>query len=133
MEAGQPCLTLLFTNCVAPMRATCGILDRDRRGRQYDMLHLDPTRYLAKAREAQHEIQANRRDCCDNTRPSVVALWLISWTSAAVWGSCWRQLLGIAVGSCFLLSWMFREYYRLDDRALAKMEQGNQNDQEVTQ
>ena len=50
-------------------------------------------------------------------------------TEAAFGFGLW--LLGISVGTCFLLSWLFRDFYRLDDRALAEIERGNRDNQEV--
>ena len=67
------------------------------------------------------------------------ALWAVG-SDPGVWSyvaeisfSLGILIIAQAMVVSFSLAWIFREYYRLDDRALAKMEQGNPNDQEVTQ
>ena len=41
-------------------------------------------------------------------------------------------ILGEAMVLSFSLSWLFRQFYRSDDRALAEIERGNRDDQGAT-
>ena len=66
-------------------------------------------------------------------------LWAVGsdpgvWSSVAeISFSLGILVIAQAMVVSFSLAWIFREYYRLDDQALAKMELGTQNDQEVIQ
>lgn len=66
-------------------------------------------------------------------------LWAVGRDDPGVWStvaeisfSLGILVIAQAMVVSFSLAWIFREHYRLDDRALAKIEQDKRNDQKVT-